>query len=118
MDALTEADAPPGLHAAAAAEPLADVARTRIINAATGGEAGDQWPEILAMFVDDPRGSVLEAAAMVDEAIDAFITAVREQQESLASSWEARGTGTEELRQAVQGYRKFWSSLAELRRPA
>jgi hypothetical protein len=55
---------------------------------------------------------------MVDEAIDAFITAVREQQESLASSWEARGTGTEELRQAVQGYRKFWSSLAELRRPA
>jgi len=97
---------------------LTDLNRALNIDAGGGGDSGDQWAGILTMFVDDPRGSVLEAAAMVDEAIDAFIATVRERQESLASSWEAKEAGTEELRLALQGYRMFWSSLADLRQSA
>lgn len=110
---LAEADQPAG-----GAVTLADLSRAVIINATRGDDGGDQWTDVLTMFVDDPRGSVLEAAAMVDEAIDGFIAVVRERQESLASSWEARGAGTEELRLALQAYRRFWSSLADLRQSA
>jgi hypothetical protein len=83
-----------------------------------GGAAGDRWSEIQATFVDDPRRSVTEAAGMVDAAISGFIDAVRERQESLASLWQDQGAGTEELRVALQEYRTFWTSVAELPQPA
>jgi hypothetical protein len=83
-----------------------------------GAAAGDRWSEIQAMFVDDPRRSVAEAAGLADEAVSAFIDAARERQASLASSWQGDGAGTEELRVALQDYRAFWSSVAGLPQPA
>jgi hypothetical protein len=76
--------------------------------------ASQRWSQIQAMFVDDPRGSVTQAAGMVDEAIEAFIAAARERQARLASLWTGRDAGTEELRTAFQDYRAFWSSVTEL----
>lgn len=80
--------------------------------------AGNQWSEILALFVDDPRGSVAKASVMVNEAIDAFVATARERQASLAASWQAQDADTERLRMALQDYRTFWSSVTQLPQPA
>jgi hypothetical protein len=80
--------------------------------------AGNQWSEILAMFVDDPRGSVAEASVMVNEAIEAFIATARDRQASVAASWQAPNADTERLRVALQDYRTFWSTVTQLPQPA
>jgi hypothetical protein len=80
--------------------------------------ADGRWSKIQAMFVDDPHASVAEAASLVDEAIEAFITIVREQQASLASSWQAEDAGTEQLRAAFRDYRTFWTSVTGLSQSA
>jgi hypothetical protein len=80
--------------------------------------ARQRWSQIQAMFVDDPRGSVTQAAVMADEAIEAFIAAARERQAWLASSWQGQDAGTEELRTALQGYRAFWTSVTATPQPA
>jgi hypothetical protein len=80
--------------------------------------ASGTWSEIQAMFVDDPRRSVAEAADMVEEAISAFVDAARTRQASLASAWQDQGAGTEELRVALQDYRAFWGSVTGHPQPA
>jgi hypothetical protein len=77
-----------------------------------------RWREVQAAFVDDPRASVAEAAGLVNEAVEALITTVREQQESLASSWQAQDADTEELRSAFREYRTFWNSVTGLAQSA
>jgi hypothetical protein len=79
---------------------------------------GQSWSQIQATFVDDPRGSVTQAAGMVDEAIEAFIVAARKRQAWLASSWQGPEAGTEELRTALQDYRALWRSMTETPQPA
>lgn len=78
---------------------------------AMGDVAGDRWSTIQALFVDDPRGSIAQAASLVDEAIDAFVMSLRNRQASLASSWQAQDGDTEQLRAAFRGYREFWHSV-------
>jgi len=78
------------------------------------GAAGREWSDVLAMFVDDPRGSVAEASELVDEAINAFITAAHGRQASLAASWQAQDADTEQLRLALRDYRTFWTSVTQL----
>ena len=98
-------------HADEAAQADAEVvARDDSVDAA----AGREWSEVLAMFVDDPRGSVTEASAIVDEAINALIAAARGRQASLAASWQAQDTDTEQLRMALRDYRTFWTSVTQL----
>ena len=94
-------------------------------NAATGGGAGppgrgtgpggaspsDRWPEIQAMFVDDPRASVELAVGLMDESAEKLIASVRQRQHALLSAWQGTDAGTEELRNALQGYRTFWNQL-------
>jgi hypothetical protein len=78
----------------------------------------DVWSEIQAMFVDDPRASVAQAADLADGAVEAFITTVRERQATLASSWQVQDTDTERLRAAFQEYRAFWVSVTEISQSA
>ena len=80
--------------------------------------ADGRWSKIQATFVDDPRGSVARAAGLVDEAVQAVITLMREEQASLASSWQAQDDGTEQLRVAFREYRTFWNSVTGLSHPA
>jgi hypothetical protein len=87
-------------------------------NGAVDAVADNRWSKIQAMFVDDPHDSVAKAAGLVDEAIEAFITTVRERQASMASSWQTEGADTEQLRAAFRGYRAFWNSVTELSQPA
>jgi hypothetical protein len=80
--------------------------------AATGNpDLSARWPEIQAMFVDDPRASVERAAGLVDDSVEALVVSVKEQQHALLSTWQGDNAGTEELRTALQGYRAFWNRV-------
>ena len=81
-------------------------------------KADSRWSKVQAAFVDDPRASVAEAAGLVNEAVEALITTVREHQESLASSWQAQDVDTEKLRSAFREYRTFWNSVTGLSQSA
>jgi hypothetical protein len=75
--------------------------------------AGQQWPAIQAMFVDDPKGSVERAAAAADEVVKAFVASLQREQAALRSAWE-KDTCTEDLRTALQQYRAFCGRLEGL----
>jgi hypothetical protein len=80
--------------------------------ATTGNpDLSSRWPEIQAMFVDDPRASVERAAGLVDDSVEALVVSVKEQQHALLSAWQGDNAGTEELRTALQGYRAFWNRV-------
>jgi hypothetical protein len=104
------AGAPVAPQAAATAEPAAAEPAT----AAPGGISAQRWSEIMATFVDDPRGSVTMAAAEVDPAIDELVNSLRARQRALASRWQSTETGTEQLRTALRDYRKFWLQVQQL----
>ena len=84
-------------------------------NADNAGSAG-RWPDIQAMFVDDPRASVEQAAGLVDDCVEALVVSVKERQHALLSDWQGTGTDTEQLRTALQRYRAFWSRLEDFSR--
>ncbi len=79
---------------------------------ATGTER--RWSEIQAMFVDDPRGSVQQAADLIDTAIEELVSSVRQRQASLASSWQDSDAGTEKLRGTLRDYRAFWGTVRDM----
>jgi hypothetical protein len=97
-------DAPTGVRLASGPAPR--------LGAGTGG-AG-RWPEIQAMFVDDPRASVELAASLADDTLEAFVATVKDRQRSLRSTWSGSNADTEQLRLALQRYRSFWRHLHSL----
>ncbi|MEP7022689.1 MAG: hypothetical protein ABJB47_02535, partial [Actinomycetota bacterium] len=54
----------------------------------------EQWHEILAMFVDDPRAATERAASLVDSRVEALLASVKDQQQSLQSDWQGDGADT------------------------
>jgi len=85
-----------------------------------------QWQEIQFRFVDDPRGSVTEAADVVAQvtakmeaaiqerqrAIEERQRAIAEQQRSLRGRWgEGSDTDTETLREMLRMYKTFLNQL-------
>jgi len=84
-------------------------------SASPGDTSAQRWHEILAMFVDDPRGSLTTAADAVASAIDEFVNAVRARQRVLASSWQDSGTDTEQFRTALLDYRNLWHQVQQMR---
>jgi hypothetical protein len=70
-----------------------------------------RWQELQLRFVDDPRGVVTEAQALVDEAVRGLTRALTEQQGEL-DGWTSAGNGdTETLRVALQRYREFFDRV-------
>jgi hypothetical protein len=118
--------APPSPDAGAPANSGSPIAPGHAMDSSTPADAlpsvdtgsSQRWNQIQATFVDDPRGSVVQAATMADEAIEAFISAARERQAWLASSWQGPEAGTEELRTALQDYRALYSSMTEIAQSA
>jgi hypothetical protein len=107
-----EADAEESPAAAASAEAPGPASPS-----AADGDGVDldvRWHEILAMFVDDPRSSVEQAAALAGNRSEAFVLSIKERQDSLLSGWQHQDAETEELRLALQQYRVFCNRLEEL----
>ncbi|WP_343445443.1 hypothetical protein VKK44_03755 [Micromonospora schwarzwaldensis] len=67
----------------------------------------DRWRDVQLRFVDDPKAAVGEAESLVEEAIEALSTALREQRTRLGAWQESGSSDTEQLRVAVRGYRDF-----------
>ena len=76
----------------------------------------ERWHDIQAMFVDDPRGSVQQAAAAADAAVSALVQTLQQRQAALVPAGSAAGDpgDTEQLREALRSYRIFCQNLAEI----
>lgn len=75
--------------------------------AARASSAHDQrWHDVLANFIDDPRGSVLAATELVVDDVSAFVAVLDERKKSMLDAPpEDRAATTEDLRQAAVAYR-------------
>lgn len=75
----------------------------------------DRWHSVLVGFVDDPRGSVEAARALIDEDIAAHITLLARRREAMHAAWQAnQDADTEALRLALVHYRDLRKKLADV----
>jgi len=79
-------------------------------------ELEQRWSEIQTRFVDEPRGAVEEANALVDDLMNRLMSSFSEERSRLEDQWD-RGDDvtTEDLRTALQKYRAFFGRLLEIR---
>ena len=89
-----------------------DVAGAAFIADADGYRAS--WVRIQSGFVDDPRGSVTEAADLIAHITDVLVSAVHERERSLRGDWDSGRADTEGLRNALREYRSFFERLIHL----
>lgn len=75
--------------------------------------AHDQrWQDVLANFVDDPRGSVLAATELVVNEVSAFVAVLDQHRKSMLNAPpEDRAASTEDLRQVAATYRDISKQL-------
>jgi hypothetical protein len=72
----------------------------------------NQWTEIQAGFVDEPRRAVERADGLVADAIKRLAETFSNERAQLEGQWDRGGdVSTEDLRQALQRYRSFFSRL-------
>lgn len=80
-----------------------------------GDELHADWARIQSSFVDDPRGSVSQAADLVSQVTSSLVAAVQEREQALRGEWESQeGTDTEHLRNALRDYRAYFELLVKL----
>ena len=76
------------------------------------GTYRSRWDEVQARFVDDPRGTVKDADALVNDVMQRLTETFSNERSSLASQWsEGKDASTEDLRVAMQRYRSFFARL-------
>jgi hypothetical protein len=107
MPGTTSADAPD-----ATVTPAAPVTP-----AAGHAESDANWPQIQALFVDDPLAAVQQAADVAGGALAALLAAANNREQTLRGSWEGGDSiGTEDLRNALREYRELAGRLSTLSR--
>jgi hypothetical protein len=71
-----------------------------------------QWHQIQYTFVDDPRGSVTQAADAITQVATRLEAAITERQRGLRARWDTTGAvDTETLRETLRMYRSFLDQL-------
>jgi hypothetical protein len=72
----------------------------------------ERWQQIMAEFVDDPRGSVKAAHELVGQSVQQLVDRLNDKRASLEQQW-SRGddVNTEKLRVCLQQYRAFFNRL-------
>lgn len=71
-----------------------------------------RWREVQTMFVDDPRDAVTRADALVSDAIAQLTDTFAHRLQELEGAWAHEDAAdTEELRQALRGYRDLFDQL-------
>lgn len=74
-----------------------------------------RWTDIQASFVDEPRRAVQQADALVSDVIQRITENFTNERAQLERQWDRGGdVSTEDLRQALQRYRAFFSRLLAL----
>ncbi|HSQ31152.1 MAG TPA: hypothetical protein VLN49_14935 [Gemmatimonadaceae bacterium] len=97
---------------------LADVdesERIALFEPAQLNEFKGRWTEIQAGFVDEPRRAVQQADTLVSDVISRIADSFGREHTQLEQQWDRGGdVSTEDLRQALQRYRSFFSRLLSL----
>lgn len=89
--------------------------RTALFEPAQLNEFKGRWSEIQGSFVDEPRRAVQQADALVSDVISRIADSFGRERGQLEQQWDRGGdVSTEELRQALQRYRSFFSRLLTL----
>ena len=71
-----------------------------------------RWDAVQVGFVDEPRGCVQQADALVAELMQRLAQTFSDERTSLESQWEqGADVSTEDLRVAMQRYRSFFDRL-------
>jgi hypothetical protein len=74
-----------------------------------------RWDSIQIGFVDEPRRSVQEADALVEETMDRITQWFAGQRRALDQQWSNNeDVSTEDLRRSLRGYRSFFHRLLDL----
>ena len=85
---------------------------TPLLAADVVGQLRSQWTDIQAAFVDEPRRAVERADGLVADAIKRLAETFSNERSQLEGQWDRGGdVSTEDLRQALQRYRSFFSRL-------
>jgi len=87
-------------------------ARTRLFEDQDVTRFREQWRELQAGFVDEPRGAVREADTLVSQMMDALTAQLTEQKRALQGESDARDT--EQLRVALQRYRSLFDQMLQV----
>ena len=76
------------------------------------GDFNARWTQVQTSFVDEPRRAVEQADALVLDVIQRITDSFSRERSQLEQQWD-RGdnVSTEDLRQALQRYRSFFSRL-------
>ncbi len=75
-------------------------------------EPWQQWRQIQANFVDDPRSSVAQAHGLVGELMEGIVRRFETERQQLEQRWSSgEDVSTEELRHCLQRYRDFFGRL-------
>src|SRR5512146_1979329 len=97
---------------------LADVDqsdRIALFEPAQLNEFKGRWSEVQAGFVDEPRRAVQQADMLVSDVISRITDSFGRERTQLEQQWDRGGdVSTEDLRQALQRYRSFFSRLLSL----
>lgn len=91
---------PAAMDRGAAGEPLLDRFRER-------------WPSVQGAFVDDPRNAVAEADRLVAEVIQDIGQRLGRRRQQIQDQGSGAAQDTEQLRQAMHGYRALFQRLLE-----
>jgi hypothetical protein len=71
-----------------------------------------RWETIQSGFVDEPRQSMQQADALVDDVIRSLTDAFARERQGLERQWSSgEDVSTEDLRRGLQRYRSFFNRL-------
>jgi hypothetical protein len=89
--------------------------RAQLFDEAATGDLRRRWDGIQTGFVDEPRGAVEQADALVAECMQRLADTFARERQGLEQQW-SRGddVSTEDLRVALRRYRSFFDRLLAL----
>jgi hypothetical protein len=111
MDAPAETETRSGTAVSEApGEPAAGHGEAPLLDDSEGLQS--RWEEIQVRFVDEPRGAVEDADALVATVMQRLAEGFAQEREQLEAQWgRGEDISTEDLRVALQRYRSFFQRL-------
>lgn len=89
-----------------------DSSREPLLSESSASAYRDRWEQIQARFVDDPRSSVEQADALVNEVMHDLETSFDSERDTLEGQWQrGEDVQTEDLRIVLRRYRSFFGRL-------
>jgi hypothetical protein len=109
----TQAADEPG---AGTSQPTADVTGPAAAVHPVGVGLSQEWRDIQATFVDDPRGAVRLAAEATDAVLRGLMASLRSRQDALSAATDdaSEHRDTEQLRSELRQYRVLCQNLADI----